>query len=46
VKDAYYDGCECFFMSNDDIVFFTKGWVTSSAQILDGIGPSGDKERP
>lgn len=46
VKDAYYDGCDYFFMSNDDMVFFTKGWVTTSVQSLDGIGSSGEKKRP
>lgn len=46
VKDAYYDGCDYFFMSNDDMVFFTPGWVTSAVQSLDGIGSPVGKKRP
>lgn len=45
-KDAYYDGCDYFFMSNDDMVFFTSGWVTQAVQSLDGIGSPSGKKRP
>lgn len=45
-KDAYYDGCDYYFMSNDDMVFFTRGWVTSATQSLNGIGSSLKHKRP
>ncbi len=44
VKDAYHDGCDYFFMSNDDMVFFTPGWVTAAVESLNGIGPSTSDE--
>lgn len=45
-KDAYYDGCDYFFLSNDDMVFFTSGWVTASHQSLNGIGSPTGHKRP
>lgn len=45
-KDAYYDGCDYFFMSNDDMVFFTKGWVSRSTDSLDGDGSDEQHARP
>jgi hypothetical protein len=45
-KDAYYDGCDYFFMSNDDMVFFTRGWVTNAVQSLDGSGSPAGSKRP
>eukprot|EP00180_Rhodochaete_pulchella_P003774 Plantae.Rhodophyta-Rhodochaete_pulchella.ctg67898.p1 GENE.Plantae.Rhodophyta-Rhodochaete_pulchella.ctg67898~~Plantae.Rhodophyta-Rhodochaete_pulchella.ctg67898.p1 ORF type:complete len:355 (-),score=52.22 Plantae.Rhodophyta-Rhodochaete_pulchella.ctg67898:387-1451(-) len=26
-KDAYHEGCDYFFMSNDDMLIFTPGWA-------------------
>jgi hypothetical protein len=45
-KDAYYDGCDYFFMSNDDMVFFTPGWVAVAVQSLDGRGSPAKAKRP
>lgn len=45
-KDAYYDGCDYFFLSNDDMVFLTKGWVSRSRDSLNGIGSPVGKKRP
>lgn len=45
-KDAFYDGCDYFFMSNDDMVFFTKGWVSSAVQSLNGVGAPAKHKRP
>lgn len=45
-KDAYYDGCDYFFLSNDDMVFFTKGWVARATQSLAGIGSRPGYKRP
>jgi hypothetical protein len=45
-KDAFYDGCDYFFMSNDDMVFFTQGWVTNAVQSLDGSGSPAGSKRP
>ena len=45
-KDAYYDGCDYFFMSNDDMVFFTKGWVARATDSLAGIGSVPGHKRP
>lgn len=45
-KDAYYDGCDYFFLSNDDMVFFTPTWVSRSADSLNGIGSSHPHKRP
>lgn len=45
-KDAYYDGCDYFFLSNDDMVFFTKGWVASAKDSLNGIGSMAGHKRP
>lgn len=45
-KDAYYDGCDYFFMSNDDMVFFTKGWVARATDSLAGIGSVAGHKRP
>lgn len=45
-KDAYYDGCDYFFLSNDDMVFFTKGWVSRSRDSLNGIGSPVPHKRP
>lgn len=45
-KDAYYDGCDYFFLSNDDMVFFTKGWVSRSRDSLNGLGSPIGRKRP
>lgn len=45
-KDAYYDGCDYFFLSNDDMVFFTEGWVSRSRDSLSGIGSAKPHKRP
>lgn len=45
-KDAYYDGCDYFFLSNDDMVFFTRGWVTRAVDSLNGIGAPLGHKRP
>lgn len=45
-KDAYYDGCDYFFLSNDDMVFFTQGWVSRSTASLNGIGSPAKHKRP
>lgn len=45
-KDAYYDGCDYFFLSNDDMVFFTSGWVTAAYHSLNGIGAPRGHKRP
>lgn len=45
-KDAYYDACDYFFMSNDDMVFFTKSWVSSARDSLNGIGSPAGHKRP
>lgn len=45
-KDAYYDGCDYFFLSNDDMVFFTDGWVSRSRDSLNGIGAPPGHKRP
>ncbi|CAN8070911.1 unnamed protein product [Agarophyton chilense] len=45
-KDAYYDGCDYFFLSNDDMVFFTKSWVSSARDSLNGIGSPIGHKRP
>lgn len=45
-KDAYYDGCDYYFMSNDDMVFFTRGWVTSATDSLNGKGSRHGHKRP
>lgn len=45
-KDAYYDGCDYFFLSNDDMVFFTKGWVARATDSLSGIGSPVGRKRP
>lgn len=45
-KDAYYDGCDYFFMSNDDMVFFTKSWISSATDSLKGIGSKLGQKRP
>lgn len=45
-KDAYYDSCDYFFLSNDDMVFFTKGWVSAARDSLNGIGSPIAHKRP
>lgn len=45
-KDAYFDGCDYFFLSNDDMVFFTEGWVSRSRDSLNGIGSPVGHKRP
>lgn len=45
-KDAYYDGCDYFFMSNDDMVFFTQAWVSRARDSLNGIGSHPPHKRP
>ena len=45
-KDAYYDGCDYFFLSNDDMVFFTKNWVSHSLDSLNGLGSPPGHKRP
>lgn len=45
-KDAYYDGCDYFFLSNDDMVFFTPAWVTAAYHSLSGIGAPPGHKRP
>lgn len=45
-KDAYYDGCDYFFLSNDDMVFFTPGWVSRSRDSLSGLGSPVGHKRP
>eukprot|EP00177_Eucheuma_denticulatum_P004747 GFKZ01008629.1.p1 GENE.GFKZ01008629.1~~GFKZ01008629.1.p1 ORF type:complete len:387 (-),score=48.28 GFKZ01008629.1:424-1584(-) len=45
-KDAYYDGCDYFFLSNDDMVFFTNAWVSRSRDSLAGIGSPKGHKRP
>lgn len=45
-KDAYYDGCDYFFLSNDDMVFFTPGWVSIAHHSLNGIGAPPGHKRP
>lgn len=45
-KDAYYDGCDYFFLSNDDMVFFTPTWVSRSRDSLSGIGSPMGHKRP
>ena len=45
-KDAYYDGCDYFFLSNDDMVFFTNTWVSRARDSLNGIGAPPAHKRP
>lgn len=45
-KDAYYDGCDYFFLSNDDMVIYTRGWVQRAVDSLNGIGSRGPSKRP
>lgn len=45
-KDAYYDGCDYFFLSNDDMVFFTSAWVSRAYDSLNGIGSVKPHKRP
>lgn len=45
-KDAYYDGCDYFFLSNDDMVIYTRGWVQRAVDSLNGIGSRGSAKRP
>ncbi len=45
-KDAYYDGCDYFFMSNDDMIFYTKGWVRRATDSLAGIDVEPGPSRP
>lgn len=45
-KDAYYDGCDYFFLSNDDMVFFTPAWVSRSRDSLSGLGSPVGHKRP
>lgn len=45
-KDAYYDGCDYFFLSNDDMVIYTRGWVQRAVDSLNGIGSRGKSKRP
>lgn len=44
-KDAYYDGCDYFFMSNDDMVFYSSGWVARAKDSLLGKGSNPPHER-
>ncbi len=39
-------GVITFFMSNDDMVFFTKGWVARATDSLAGIGSIAGHKRP